>query len=131
MALDPRFKHRLVLGLDARDGYVATHGWTRGGGSDENSPKAVELAKTVDHWPLAAIIYTDIARDGMLKGPNLKATAKLAKICKNVPIIHSGGVTTLADITALKALPIAGIIVGKSLYEGTLDVKAAVHELAS
>ncbi|MCL2649354.1 MAG: 1-(5-phosphoribosyl)-5-[(5-phosphoribosylamino)methylideneamino]imidazole-4-carboxamide isomerase [Phycisphaerales bacterium] len=133
MANDSRFKHRLVLGLDARDGYVATHGWTRGGrgGGDNNSPKAIDIARTVNAWPLAALIYTDIARDGMLKGPNLRATAALAKICKNVPIIHSGGVKALPDITALKALSIAGIIVGKSIYEGTLNVKAAVEELAS
>jgi phosphoribosylformimino-5-aminoimidazole carboxamide ribotide isomerase len=130
MAHDGRFKNRLVLGLDAKDGFVATHGWTRGGATDENSPKAVDIARDVDNWPLAAIIYTDIARDGMLKGPNLRATAKLAKICKKIPIIHSGGVKSLADITALKSLPIAGIIVGKSIYEGTLDVEAAVAELA-
>ena len=130
MAHDARFKNRLVLGLDARDGFVATHGWTRGGGADEHAPKAIDIAKFVDAWPLAAIIYTDIARDGMLQGPNLRAITKLTKICKNVPIIHSGGVKSLPDITALKALPIAGIIVGKSLYEGTLDVKEAVHELA-
>lgn len=89
------------------------------------------MARNVDDWPLAAIIYTDIVRDGTLQGPNVKATALICKVCKNVPIIHSGGVKELADITALKDLPIAGIIVGKSIYEGTLDVSEAVKELAT
>jgi len=128
VANDARFRQRLILGLDARDGLVATHGWTQ---TSDVMPAAVDIAKQVDSWPLAAIIYTDIARDGTLKGPNLRATLKLTKAVKKVPIIHSGGVATLADITALKALPIAGIIVGKSLYEGTLDVAAAVKELAT
>jgi phosphoribosylformimino-5-aminoimidazole carboxamide ribotide isomerase len=126
MTLDSRFRHRLVLGLDAKDGLVQTHGWTQ---SAEASPKAVDIAKSVDNLPLAAIIYTDIARDGMLQGPNVTATEKLLKVSKNVPIVHSGGVTTLADITALKELPIEGIIVGRAIYEGTLNVEDAVREL--
>lgn len=128
MVHDGRFRNRLVLGLDARDGLVSTHGWTH---TEANLPKAVDIAKDVDGWPLAAIIYTDIARDGTLQGPNLRATAKLTKVCKNVPVIHSGGVAKLADITALKGLSIAGIIVGKAIYEGTLSVNEAVRVLAS
>jgi len=128
MANDARFRHRLVLGLDAKAGLVSTHGWTQ---TVDNAPKAVDIARSVDNWPLAAIIYTDIARDGMMKGPNIRATEKLTKVCKKVPIIHSGGIKELADITALKLLPIMGIIVGKSIYEGTLDVAAAVKELAT
>jgi phosphoribosylformimino-5-aminoimidazole carboxamide ribotide isomerase len=128
MANDSRFRNRLVLGLDAREGLVSTHGWTQ---TADALPKAVDIARDVDDWPLAAIIYTDIARDGTLQGPNIKATEKLVKVCKNVPIIHSGGVKDLADITALKPLCIAGIIVGKAIYEGTLDVAAAVRELAA
>lgn len=128
MVHDARFRNRLVLGLDARDGLVSTHGWTQ---TADDLPKAVDIAHDVDNWPLAAIIYTDITRDGMLLGPNLKATARLARVCKNVPIVHSGGVKSLADITNLKGLPIFGIIVGKAIYEGTLDVADAVKELAS
>jgi len=128
MAKDARFRNRLVLGLDAKDGLVSTHGWTT---VQANAPKALDVARQVDNWPLAAIIYTDIARDGMLKGPNLPATEELTKAVKNVPVIHSGGVKSLADITALKRLRIAGIIVGKALYEGTLNVGAAVRELAA
>lgn len=126
MAHDARFRNRLVLGLDARDGLVSTHGWTQ---TAQDLPKAVDIARDVDNWPLAAIIYTDITRDGMLLGPNLKATARLTKVVKNIPIIHSGGVKSLPDITHLKALPIAGIIVGKAIYEGTLNVADAVKEL--
>lgn len=128
MVHDARFRNRLVLGLDARDGLVSTHGWTQ---TADDLPKAVDIAHDVDNWPLAAIIYTDITRDGMLLGPNLKATARLARVCKNVPIVHSGGVKSLADIANLKGLPIFGIIVGKAIYEGTLDVADAVKELAS
>lgn len=126
MAVDARFRNRLVLGLDARDGLVSTHGWTQ---TADDMPKAVDLAKEMDSLPLSAIIYTDIARDGMLKGPNIKATARLLKICKNVPIVHSGGVKSLEDIVALKPLAVQGIIVGKALYEGTLDIRAAVQAL--
>jgi phosphoribosylformimino-5-aminoimidazole carboxamide ribotide isomerase len=128
MVHDLRFKNRLVLGLDARDGLVSTHGWTK---TDAELPKALDIARQVDAWPLAAIIYTDIARDGMLTGPNVRATAALVKAVKNVPVIHSGGVKDLSCIKALKGLPIAGIIVGKSIYEGTIDVAAAVKELAA
>ncbi len=126
MTLDARFRNRLVLGLDAKDGLVRTHGWTQ---STKESPKAIDVARDVDNLPLAAIIYTDIARDGMLQGPNVQATVRLLKVCKKVPVVHSGGVTTLKDITALKSLAIAGIIVGRALYEGTLNLEEAVAEL--
>jgi phosphoribosylformimino-5-aminoimidazole carboxamide ribotide isomerase len=126
MVNDGRFKNRLVLGLDAKDGLVSTHGWTK---VSETMPKAVDIARSVDDWPLAAIIYTDIARDGMMNGPNLRATAALAKVCKKVPIIHSGGVCKMQDIVDLKELPIAGIIVGKAIYEGNFDVAEAVNIL--
>jgi len=131
MTQDARFRNRLVLGLDAKDGLVRTHGWTQSAmsGAGSESPKAVDIARDVDNLPLAAIIYTDIARDGMLQGPNVAATARLLKVCKKTPIVHSGGVTTLADITALKELPIEGIIVGRALYEGTLNLEEAVKEL--
>ena len=128
MAQDARFRNRLVLGLDAREGLVSTHGWTQ---TAESLPKAVDIARDVDDWPLAAIIYTDIARDGTLQGPNIKATEKLLMVCKNVPIVHSGGVKDIGDIAALKPLAIAGIIVGKAIYEGTLNVADAVKELAT
>lgn len=126
VAHDGRFRGRLVLGLDARDGFVSTHGWTQ---VSENLPKAVDIAKSVEEWPLAAIIYTDISRDGTLKGANVKATQQMVKASKKIPIVHSGGVKSIEDIRNLKKLQIAGIIVGKSIYEGTLNVKDAVAEL--
>jgi phosphoribosylformimino-5-aminoimidazole carboxamide ribotide isomerase len=129
MVMDARFRQRLVLGLDAKDGVVRTHGWTQSAAEGAGEIRAADIARDVDNWPLAAIIYTDIARDGMMMGPNVQATARLLKVCKNVPIVHSGGVTTLADVTALKDLPIQGIIVGKAIYEGTLNVAEAVTEL--
>ncbi len=128
IVFDQRFRNRIILGLDAREGRVATHGWTS---PDADAPLATDLAAGVDDWPLAAIIYTDIARDGMLSGPNINATRDLLTAAKRVPVIHSGGVSTLADIAALKQLPISGIIVGKAIYEGRLNVAEAVQLLAA
>ncbi|HMB04128.1 MAG TPA: 1-(5-phosphoribosyl)-5-[(5-phosphoribosylamino)methylideneamino]imidazole-4-carboxamide isomerase [Isosphaeraceae bacterium] len=103
---------RLVLGLDARDGRVATGGWL-----DLSSVEATTLAERFDDLPLAAVVYTDIARDGMLAGPNLAATEALAVRLKT-PVLASGGVGTLEDLGRLAALPIAACIVGRALYEG-------------
>jgi phosphoribosylformimino-5-aminoimidazole carboxamide ribotide isomerase len=131
MSQDARFRNRLVVGLDAKDGLVRTHGWTQSasGGGEGETPKAVDIARDMDSLPLAAIIYTDISRDGMLQGPNVPATVRLLRVCKNVPIVHSGGVATTADLAALKRLPLQGIIVGRALYEGTLNLTDAVREL--
>ncbi len=115
-----KFPDQVVMGLDARDGFVATEGWL-----ETSETRAEELARKVNDWPLAAIIYTDIAKDGMLTGPNIEATRQIAASCK-VPIIASGGVGQLADIEALAKLPIAGIIVGRALYEGRFTVKEAL-----
>ncbi|MGC8559770.1 MAG: 1-(5-phosphoribosyl)-5-[(5-phosphoribosylamino)methylideneamino]imidazole-4-carboxamide isomerase [Phycisphaerae bacterium] len=125
---DPRFRGRISLGLDARDGVAATHGWTSG---DARSTTVAEIAAIVARWPLAAINYTDITRDGTLAGPNVQATADLAEMIPAIPIIHSGGVATLDDIRKLMHLSIAGIIVGRAVYEGTLKVAEAVQLLAS
>lgn len=113
----PAFADRIVLGLDARNGRVATRGWT-----ETTALDAVDLAEKVNDWPLAAIVYTDIAKDGMLAGPNLDATHRLAQATR-IPVVASGGVTTLNDIKALLQLPLGGIIIGRALYEGTLDLK--------
>ncbi|MEI7767419.1 MAG: 1-(5-phosphoribosyl)-5-[(5-phosphoribosylamino)methylideneamino]imidazole-4-carboxamide isomerase [Phycisphaerae bacterium] len=126
MVHDARFRNRLVLGLDAKEGIVATHGWTQTG---TQGTKALELAASMDRWPLAAIIYTDIARDGMLIGPNVEATQRLLEVVKHVPVIHSGGIKCVDDLVALAPLPIAGVIVGKAIYEGALDVVAGVQAL--
>ena len=106
-----KYPGRLVLGLDARDGRVATEGWL-----DVSTVDAVTLADSFDDLPLAALVYTDIACDGMLTGPNLSATGALAMRLKT-PVIASGGVGSLDDLERLAALPVAACIVGRALYD--------------
>jgi phosphoribosylformimino-5-aminoimidazole carboxamide ribotide isomerase len=120
-ALCRRFPGRICLGIDARQGRVAVQGWER-----DSDTSALELARRCAAWPLAALIYTDISRDGMLEGPNVEATAELAAAVP-VPVIASGGVTTLEDIERLAARGLAGCIIGRALYEGKLDLKAAIR----
>jgi phosphoribosylformimino-5-aminoimidazole carboxamide ribotide isomerase len=115
-----RFPGRVALGLDARQGRVATDGWQH-----VSDCSALELARRCAAWPLAAIVYTDIARDGMLKGPNVEATAELAAAVP-VPVVASGGVTTLDDVARLARHGLAGCIIGRALYEGRLDLAAAI-----
>ncbi len=112
-----RYPDRLVLGLDARDGRVATEGWL-----DVSDVEATTLAVQFDDLPLGAIVYTDIARDGTLDGPNVEATEALARAVR-APVIASGGVGTLDHLRRLAPLPLSGCIVGRALYEGqfTLD----------
>ncbi len=106
-----KFPGRLVLGLDAKDGRVATEGWL-----DVSSVDAGALAEGFDDLPLAAVVYTDIACDGMLAGPNLAMTEALARRLKT-PVIASGGVGSLDDLERLSALPVAACIVGRALYD--------------
>ncbi len=115
-----KFKGRLVLGLDARGATVATHGWT-----EDSAQTMLEFATQADKLPLAAIIYTDITKDGMLTGPNIERTRSLVRAVKT-PIVASGGVRETDDIRRLKPVGVAGVIVGRSLYEGTLDLKEAL-----
>lgn len=115
---------RLVLALDAKEGIVATRGWMASSGK-----RAVDVAAEVTDWPLAGLLYTDVAKDGMLAGPNLEHTRKLAEAGR-VPVIASGGVGNIEHIVQLVKLPIWGAIVGRSLYEGTLNLSQAV-QLAS
>ena len=115
-----KFPGRLVLGLDARDGMVATDGWL-----ETSESRATELAQQFRGEPIAAVVYTDIATDGMLAGPNLDATAAMHEAV-DFPVIASGGVTTLEDIEQLAAVGVAGCIVGRALYEGTLELPDAI-----
>ena len=116
------FPGQVIVGLDARDGKVATDGWSKMTKHD-----VIDLARKFEDYGVEAIVYTDIGRDGMLTGVNLDATLNLARAL-TVPVIASGGIHTIDDIKALKAVEdegITAVIAGRSLYEGTLDFKAA------
>ena len=112
----------MIVGLDAQDGFVATDGW-----AEVSSVKAVDLAKQFKGDGVTSIVYTDIARDGMMQGVNVEATLNLA-VEGGIPVIASGGVTNIDDIRALSKVAgqgILGAITGRAIYEGTLDVAAA------
>jgi phosphoribosylformimino-5-aminoimidazole carboxamide ribotide isomerase len=116
----PEYAGKLVLAIDARDGVIATHAWQASSGK-----LAVDVAREVTEWPLAALLYTDVARDGMMGGPNVERTVELAEASK-VPVIASGGVGKLEHITQLLGTPVWGCIVGRALFEGTVDLKQAI-----
>jgi phosphoribosylformimino-5-aminoimidazole carboxamide ribotide isomerase len=118
------FPGKIVLGIDAKGGRVATQGWL-----EVSDVSALDLAKRFQHLPLAAIVYTDISRDGMLQGVNAEAMAEMVGATR-LPVIASGGVTTLDDIRRLAAVPVAGCIVGRALYEGRLTLKDILHAVA-
>lgn len=117
-----QYPARILVGIDARNGKVAVQGWT-----SQSETLATDLLKTLAEFPLAGVIYTDIARDGMLQGPNLAALREIVAR-SSVPVIASGGITKAEDIQAIKSLGprIEGAIVGKALYDGKLDLKAAL-----
>lgn len=114
------FGKNLAVAIDARDGLVAIEGWAK-----TSSFTAVGFAKKMENLGASTIIYTDISRDGMLNGPNLKAMEEMAKNVK-IDIIASGGVTSLKDIINLKELGISGAIVGKALYTGDIKLQEAI-----
>ena len=118
-----RFPGKMVLGLDAKEGCVATEGWL-----EVSSMQAIDVVRRFEKLPLAAVIYTDIGRDGMLSGPNLDALKVLADSTK-LPVIASGGVSNLDDVRRLSRLPLAGCVVGRALYEGTLTLREAIQVL--
>ena len=116
------FSGHIIVGLDARDGKVATDGWSK-----LSKHHVVDLGKKFEDYGVESIIYTDIGRDGMLQGVNIEATVKLAQSVK-IPIIASGGVHDITDVEALCKVyeeGIEGVICGRSIYEGTLDLKKA------
>jgi phosphoribosylformimino-5-aminoimidazole carboxamide ribotide isomerase len=118
------FPGKVAVGIDARGGFVATRGW-----AEETRVTAVELARAYEDAGVAAIIYTDIDRDGAMQGPNIEATAALARAV-TIPVIASGGVSRLADLTALQATGvIAGAISGRALYDGAIDLAEALRTL--
>jgi len=118
-----RYPGRVVLGIDARDGKVAIRGW-----AEHTRLLATELAARSADLPLAAIIYTDIRRDGMLEGPNVEALQRVAQASGH-PLIASGGIATLDDVKRMAALEpsrIIGVLIGKALYEGSFSLKQAI-----
>ena len=124
-----KYPGRIVVGIDARDGMVATEGW-----AETSLLTATDLARRLQDTGIAAIIHTDIARDGMLAGLNLDATEALAKTI-TIPVIASGGVAGIADIILLRAAAsrtknLVGTIIGRALYDGTLNAQSALTEAA-
>ena len=119
------FPGQVAVGIDARGGKVATKGW-----AEETDVEVTNLAKSFEDAGVAAIIYTDILRDGAMGGPNIAATATLARAV-SIPVIASGGVSSLADLEALKATSVIhGAISGRALYDGAIDLKDALAVLA-
>ncbi len=116
------FPGHVIVGLDARDGKVATDGWSKMTGHD-----VIDLAQKYEDYGVEAVVYTDIGRDGMLSGVNVEATVRLAQALR-IPVIASGGIASIADIEALCAVEdegIMGAITGRAIYEGTLNFAAA------
>ena len=116
--------HKIVVSIDARDGLVAIEGW-----KETTSKNATDLVKGLEDAGVEAIVFTDIARDGMMSGPNLDRIKEMAD-ATSIPLIASGGVTTLGQIEELLMLEergVKGIIIGRALYEGTIDLRDALN----
>jgi phosphoribosylformimino-5-aminoimidazole carboxamide ribotide isomerase len=120
------FPGKVAVGIDARGGRVATKGW-----AEETDVMVTDLAKSFEDAGVAAIIYTDIMRDGAMTGPNIEATEALARAVE-IPVIASGGVSSLPDLIALRDTGvIAGAISGRAIYDGALDLTEALAALRS
>lgn len=116
-----QFPGKVVLGLDARDGRVATDGWL-----EISNDRALDLAQRYESLPLAALVYTDISRDGMLKGANVEAMAEMARAVR-LPVIASGGVAELEDVRRLSGIGLAGCIIGRALYDNRFRLAEAIQ----
>ncbi|TWU16920.1 1-(5-phosphoribosyl)-5-[(5-phosphoribosylamino)methylideneamino]imidazole-4-carboxamide isomerase [Allorhodopirellula heiligendammensis] len=118
-----RFPGKLAAGIDARNGLVATQGWL-----ETSKVTAIELAKTLREQTanIAAIIYTDIAKDGMMQGPNFEGLAEMAA-ATDIPLVASGGVTTYEDVEKLVAMNMPAAIIGRSLYDGVMDLERVLQ----
>ncbi len=120
------FPGKVAVGIDARNGMVATKGW-----AEETDVQVTDLARSFEDAGVAAIIYTDINRDGAMQGPNIEATAALAQAV-SIPVIASGGVSSLDDLVALRdcGVELNGAISGRALYDGAIDLKEAIRALS-
>jgi phosphoribosylformimino-5-aminoimidazole carboxamide ribotide isomerase len=117
---DSAFRQRIVLALDGKDGIVATRGWTA-----SSNRRAADVAKQVSGWSLAGILYTDVAKDGMMSGPNYEQTSAIVQ-ATDIPVIASGGVGSIEHIRKLVQTGAWGTIIGRSLYEGAVDLREAI-----
>ena len=118
------FPGHIAVGIDARAGFVATKGW-----ATETDIQATDLARSFEDAGVAALVYTDIDRDGAMQGPNIAATEALARAV-TIPVIASGGVSSMADLLVLRDTGIiAGAISGRALYDGAIDLRAAIQAL--
>jgi phosphoribosylformimino-5-aminoimidazole carboxamide ribotide isomerase len=118
--LSVKYEERVAVSLDAKDGRVALHGW-----QDISDRDAIELAQHFEGMGLHAIVYTDISKDGMMSGPNWEGMQKMIDSV-GVHVVASGGVTTLDDVKRLKEMGAGGCILGRALYEGTIDLAEAL-----
>ena len=121
-----RFGERVGIGIDARDGRVAVRGWV-----DVSDVDAIDLARSMERRGVRTIVYTDIARDGMLIGPNVTAMQRMAEAVPGVAVIASGGVGALDDVLELAGTGTVGVIVGKAIYTGNVDLREAIQALAA
>lgn len=119
-AASKEYGTRIAVGIDAKDGMIATEGWL-----NVSEKPAVAFAQEMEDLGIQTIIYTDIKSDGMLKGPNLETTQAIAEAI-SIDVIASGGITSIPDIEALKAIGVCGAIIGRALYTGALDLTAAI-----
>lgn len=122
VAMARKYPDTLVLGVDARNGMVATDGWL-----ETSETSAISLARQFEQEPLAGIVYTDIAKDGMMAGPNLEAMREMQEAV-NLAVVASGGVTTPEDAKRLGEIPMDGAIIGRALYEGTIRLKEVLGD---
>lgn len=117
----PHYAQRIALGLDARLGLLAVEGWTQ-----DTTQTALDVIRAANDWPLATIVYTDIGRDGLLLGPNLRAIELVASRAR-VRITAAGGVSDLEDVRELMRMNLAGVVIGRAIYEGALDLRTALQ----
>lgn len=119
--LTRKYPGRVAVGVDAKDGRVAIKGWVT-----VTSEKAIDLARNLEGAGVSCIIYTDISKDGMMAGPNVEATREMAESV-NIPVVASGGISSVADIESYRGVRLEGMIIGKALYTGKLDLKDAIR----
>lgn len=119
-----KFPGKIVVGIDAKDGRVAVEGWT-----ETTDLEAVTMARQFEDMGVRAINYTDISRDGAMEGPNLEATSEMANAVE-IPVIAAGGVSEMKDLINLSETGVEGAIIGKAIYEGTIDLKEAIARLS-